>query len=126
VLVNATLPWSIELRGGATTLTADLRQVDFGGFELTGGSGAVSLALGQPTGIVRIRFKGGTGDVTVVRPAGTAATLSLKGGARKATLDGAEVKGSLARIATPGADRAADRYDIELVGGANKVTIRGE
>ena len=70
VLVNTTLPWTIELRGGATTVTADLRQVAFGGFELTGGSGAVSLALGQPAGIVRIRFKGGTGDVTVVRPAG--------------------------------------------------------
>ncbi len=86
----------------------------------------MSLALGQPAGIVRIRFKGGTGDVTVVRPAGVAATLSLKGGARKATLDGAEVKGSLARIGTPGADRAANRYDIELHGGANKVTVRGE
>jgi hypothetical protein len=126
VLVNATLPWTIELRGGATTLTADLRQVVFAGFELTGGSGAVSLALGQPRGVVRVRFRGGTGDVTVVRPAGAAATLTIKGGARKATLDGTEVKGSLARIGTPGADRATNRYDIELHGGANKVTVRSE
>ena len=126
VLLNAAVPWTVEARGGATLVTADLRQVALAGFELTGGSGAVSLRLGRPSGPVRIRFKGGTGDVTIVRPAGTAASLTIKGGVRKATLDGIEAKGSSARVATPGADRAHDRYDIELHGGANKVTIRGE
>lgn len=126
VLVNASVPWTIEARGGATLVTADLRQVALAGFELTGGSGAVSLRLGRPTGPVRIRFKGGTGDVTIVRPAGTAASLTIKGGVRRASLDGMEAKGSSARVTTSGADRAHDRYDIELHGGANKVTVRGE
>ena len=65
------------------------------------------------------------GDVTVVRPAGTAVTLQIKGGYRKATLDGAAADGDT-RLATPGADRARDRLEIELHGGANKVTVRGE
>jgi DNA-binding MarR family transcriptional regulator len=125
VVLNAVVPWSVELRGGATEVTADLRHVTLARFDLTGGSGAASLRLGRPTGHVRIRFRGGTGDVTIVRPAGTAVTLQVKGGARKATLDGAEWWGS-DRAATPGADHARDRYDIELNGGANKVTIRGE
>jgi DNA-binding MarR family transcriptional regulator len=126
VLVNATIPWRVELRGGATALTADLRQVRVQGIEITGGAGSVSLALGAPSGPVLIRFRGGTGDVTVTRPAGTAAALTVKGGARGATLDGMEAKGSFARIATPRADEARDRYEIELHGGANRVAVRGE
>jgi DNA-binding MarR family transcriptional regulator len=126
VLVNATIPWRLELRGGASALTADLRHVRVEGVEITGGAGAVSLALGAPSGVVRIRFRGGTGDVIVTRPAGTAASLTIKGGARSATLDGFEALGSLSRVATPGADEARDRYEIELHGGANKVIVRGE
>jgi DNA-binding MarR family transcriptional regulator len=126
VLVNASVPWQVDLRGGATTLAADLRQVELAGFVLTGGSGAVTLALRRPSGAARIRFVGGTGDVTIVRPAGTAATLTIIGRVRRATLDGIEAKGSSARIATPDADRARDRYDIELHGGANRVVVRGE
>jgi DNA-binding MarR family transcriptional regulator len=125
VVLNAVLPWSVELRGGATVVTADLRDVNLARFELTGGSGSASLRLGRPSGHVRVRFRGGTGDVTIVRPAGTAATLQVTGGARKATLDGAEWFGS-DPIATPGANRARDRYDIELLGGANRVVVRGE
>ncbi len=125
VQINATVPWRVELRGGATVVTADLRLVALAGFDLTGGSGSVSLRLGRPSGHVRIRFKGGTGDVTIVRPAGTAATLQVKGGVRKATFDGADWWGS-DKVTSPGADQARDRYDIELLGGANKVTVRGE
>ena len=125
VQISTIVPWAVEMRGGATVVSADLRQVTLAGFELTGGSGAVTLRLGRPSGHVRVRFRGGTGDVTIVRPAGTAATLQVKGGARKATLDGAEWWGS-DPIATAGANQARDRYDIELQGGANKVTVRAE
>ncbi len=126
VLVNAGVPWTIVLRGGATSVSADLRQVSLASFDIAGGAGSVALALGRPSGVVRIRVRGGTGDVTVTRPAGTAAALTIKGGARGATLDGLPASGSSARVSTPGTEDAADRFEIELLGGANKVTVRGE
>jgi hypothetical protein len=49
----------------------------------------------------------------------------VKGGYRKATLDGTAAW-SAGRIATAGAETAADRFEIEVTGGANKVTVRGE
>src|SRR3954471_4822080 len=55
ITLNAHLPWEIELRGGATALDADLRDVEVGGVEVGGGMGSLSLALGKPAGIVRVR-----------------------------------------------------------------------
>ena len=124
IVLNTALPWAVQLRGGATSLTADLRHVRLTELEMNGGAGAISLALGQASGVVRVRIHGGTGDLTVVRPAGTAATLHLKGGFNKATLDGVEIKSGPRRVSTPDADRAVHRYEIELHGGANKVTVR--
>jgi hypothetical protein len=86
----------------------------------------LSIALGRPSGVVRIRLRGGVGDVTVVRPAGTAVILHAKGGYRKATIDGVAVRAGTRRLSTPDADRAPDRFEIELQGGANKLTVKGE
>ena len=125
IVLNATIPWWIQLKGGATALTADLRQTAVQGIDLMSGAGAVSLSFGQPTGVVRVRFKGGTGDVTITRPAGSPVILTMKGGYRSAVLDGGKADGER-RLMTPGADRSADRLEIEMSGGANKVTVRGE
>ena len=88
------------------SLTADLRQVTLTELEVAGGAGALAIArrAARPASCAS-GSAGGIGDVTVVRPAGTAVTLQIKGGYRKATLDGAEVDGHK-RLATPGADRA--------------------
>ena len=56
------------------------------------------------------------------RPLGVAATLRVAGGYRKATLDGlAALSGG--RIETQGASAIADRYEIEVTGGADKVAV---
>jgi DNA-binding MarR family transcriptional regulator len=125
LVLNASLPWSVELRGGATAVDADLRAVNLTAFTLAGGAGAGSVTLGRPVGVVRVRVAGGVGDVMVARPAGVPVVLSVKGGHRTATLDGTAAR-SAGRIATPGAESAADRFEIEVVGGANRVTVRGE
>ena len=124
LVLNVTLPWSVELRGGATAVDADLRAVTLTAFTLAGGSGSVSVALGRPVGVVRVRLAGGVGDVMVARPPGVPVALSVKGGYRTATLDGTAAWSS-GRIATPGAEAAADRFEIEVAGGANRVTVRG-
>ncbi len=121
--LNAQLPWAIELRGGATQLRADLRALNVSSFEIAGGAGSMSLRLGLPAGRVPIVLGGGAGEITVVRPPGVAIRLRVKGSYRDATLDGVEVW-SPGEIATPGADEAPDRYDIEIAGGVNTVTVR--
>ena len=83
----------------------------------------MSLRLGLPVGRVPIVLGGGAGEITVVRPPGVAIRLRVKGTYRDATLDGVEVW-SPGEIATPGADAATDRYDIEIAGGVNTVTVR--
>jgi DNA-binding MarR family transcriptional regulator len=123
IVLNASLPWAVELRGGATTLDADLRGVRLASFDVAGGAGAVTLALGRPTGVVRVRVGGGVGEVTVTRPADVAVTLSVDGGYRVAQLDGVEAW-SPGRIASPGADVAPDRYEVEVAGGANTVMVK--
>ena len=124
LVLNAALPWSVELRGGATAVDADLGAVTLTGFTLAGGAGSVSLTLGRPSGVVRLRLAGGFGDIMVARPAGVPVVLSVKGGYRKATLDGTAAWSS-GRIATAGAETAPDRFEIEIAGGANRVTVRG-
>jgi len=123
LVLNATLPWSIDLRGGATAVTGDLAGLRLEGFDLSGGAGSVNLTLGGPVGVMRVRIKGGVGDVLITRPAGTPTTLAVRGGYRKATLDGTAAW-SPGRIATPSAEAATDRLEIEISGGANRVTVR--
>lgn len=124
LVLNDGLPWAVELRGGATGVDADLRTVRLASFTLGGGAGTVTLALGRPIGVVQVRIAGGVGDALVSRPADVPVVLSVKGGYRKATLDGTAAW-SEGRIATAGAETAADRFEIEVTGGANKVTVSG-
>jgi DNA-binding MarR family transcriptional regulator len=120
--LNTAVPWTVELRGGATAVKADLREVNLEAFDLAGGASMIALSLPRPVGVVPIRVKGGVGDVTVLRPGGVAVRLGVKGGAREAILDGTATW-SNARIETPGADLAPNRYEIEIAGGANRVTV---
>jgi DNA-binding MarR family transcriptional regulator len=120
--LNASFPWSVELRGGATAMTADFRAIRLTSLTIAGGAGSVSIQLGQPAGVVRVRVKGGAGDVLVRRPTGVPAILSVEGGYRTATLDGTAAW-SPGRMASDGAETAADRIEVGISGGANRVTV---
>jgi len=124
IALNCTIPWSIELRGGVSQWSADLRTVRLAAFELKGGASKVDLILPKPTGIVPIRIGGGISRVSIERPSGTAMSLSIHGGAGELVVD-TEVYRSASHLSikTPGAESAADRYDIEVSGGASKMLI---
>ena len=123
IVLNASLPWAVELRGGATALDADLRGVRLTSFDIAGGADALTLALGRPSGVVRVRVGGGVGQVTVSRPTDVAVTLAVAGGYRTAKLDGVEAW-SPGQIASPGAESATDRFEIEISGDADRVEVR--
>ena len=124
IALNCAIPWSIELRGGVSQWSADLRTVRLAAFELKGGASKVDLILPKPTGIVPIRIGGGISRVSIERPSGTAMSLSIHGGAGQLVVD-TEVYRSAGHLSikTPGAETAADRYDIEVSGGASKMLI---
>jgi DNA-binding MarR family transcriptional regulator len=123
IVLNASLPWTIELRGGATSLSADMRTVRLGMLDVAGGAGIVELALGRPSGVVPVRIAGSVGDVRVSRPADVPVVLTVAGGYRSAHLDGVEAW-SPGRITSRGAETAADRFEIQIAGGANNVDVK--
>ena len=124
IVLNGSIPWDIELRGGASAIDGDLSAARLASLAASGGASKVSLRLPAPQGIVPIHVSGGMSDLTLVRPVGTAARLRVRGGASRITLDGQRVDGvGSVALATPGADTAESRYEIEIDGGASKVTV---
>ena len=124
IALCAAVPWSIELRGGATRLTADLRALRLESFEMRGGASKVELLLPRPAGTVPIRVAGGMNQLTIERPVGVAAGLEVRGGVSEISVDGVVRKGmGKVSLQTPGASSSPDRYEIELMAGVNKLSI---
>lgn len=124
IALNTAVPWSVELRGGASKLSADLRNIRLVSFEMRGGASKIDLHLPVPTGIVPIRITGGMSRLQIQRPAGVAAGLEVRGGVSEVTVDGEVFKGrGQLSLQTPGAADTPDRYEIEVVGGASKLII---
>jgi DNA-binding MarR family transcriptional regulator len=124
IVLNNTIPWAIELRGGVSQWSADLRSVRLASFDLKGGASKIQLLLPVPQGVVPIRVDGGMSRVSIERPFGVAAGLTVRGGISEVVVDG-EVHKSAGNLSmqTPGAAEAADRYEIEVSGGASKISI---
>jgi len=124
IVLNAGIPWAIELRGGLSQWTADLRTIRLESFELRGGANKIELLLPRPDGVVPITIGGGMSQASIVRPAGVPMRLQVLGGISQAIIDGETYKGAgRTSIDTPGAGSAANRYDVQLSGGVNKVLI---
>jgi DNA-binding MarR family transcriptional regulator len=125
ITLNRAATWQIELRDGAVDCSFDLRELTLTAFALFGGAIRLELNLGQPRGVVPIRIADGAADVTIRRPAGTAAQVAVKIGATRLRLDEryAEVSIEEACWQTPNYAAAADRFDISVEGGASSLSV---
>ncbi len=124
IVLNSTIPWAIELRGGLSQWTADLRTIRLVSFELRGGASRIELILPRPNGVVPIRIAGGMSEASIERPDGVPIRLQVHGGLSKAIIDGRIHQGAGGMsIETPGAAEAHDRYEIDLSGGVSKIHI---
>jgi hypothetical protein len=123
--LNATIPWDVEIVGGVVKLDADLREIDLRRFELTGGSDRVQLELGQPRGEVPIQVVGGIKTLRLERPAGSALSLTVQGGAGRVEFDGKALgrKGGEVTVESPGWSDARDRYGLRVIGGSKAIEI---
>ncbi len=121
--LNARIPWDVELSGGGNKVQGKLADVDLRSFEMTTGVNQLRLTLGRPSGEVPIRLPSGN-TVRIERPAGTALTLRVAGGAAKVEFDGMKL-GALGHpeLESAGAEAAADRYAVEVSGGVAHLTV---
>jgi DNA-binding MarR family transcriptional regulator len=125
IALNPTVGWRLEVQGGASSLTGRLEAIRLLGVEVTGGASALDLAVGRPIGRVPIRVTGGASKLRVVRPAGAAVHVQITGGVGRIEVDGRRLAaaGGATALDSPGAEGATDRYDVEIVGGAGRLTI---
>jgi hypothetical protein len=125
ITLNAAILWEIEFHGGLSRLDADLSELRLGSFEIIGGVSGVALILPRPSGTVSVRVSGGASDVSIHRPEGVAARIRVGRGASKLAFDEQRFGaiGGETRLQTPDYDGAADRYDMEVSGGASKLSV---
>jgi DNA-binding MarR family transcriptional regulator len=125
IALNASIPWTVEIRGGVTDLEGELRAVPLAGLAIDGGVNHLRLALAPPSGTVRLEVNGGSSDAVVERPAGTDFALRARGVVSSLTFDDVRRQnvGKELRMQSRGFGRAADRYELELRGGAARLRI---
>jgi hypothetical protein len=127
VTLSPSVAWVIEIRGGVAHWDGDLRQLQVDAIDVRGGVSKVDLRLSQPAGVVPIRVSGGVSHLTLQRPRTVAARVRIGGGASKLELDTQYLGaiGGPVRLETPDYGTGdGGKYDLEIGGGASKVTIK--
>jgi hypothetical protein len=125
VALNAAIPWHIEVRDGASKLTADLSQLKLDSFEVSGGASKVELTLPRVSGLVPVRVLGGASNVVIHRPGSVATRLYVVGGSTNLTFDDQRfgAVGGEVNLQSANYDVALERYDISITGGASNVAL---
>jgi DNA-binding MarR family transcriptional regulator len=122
--LNGSIPWVVEILGGAARCRGSFADLRLESFQLTGGTGQLELDVGRPYGRVPIQVVGGAKTIRVRRPAGVPIRLRLVGGVERIDFDDQRVGGTgEASLSSPGADQANDRFDVEILGGAWRVAV---
>ena len=125
ILLNGSIPWEVEVRGGASHLSADLDELELGSLEIKGGVSKVQLTLPPPSGTMPLRVLGGAEGLIVRRPKGVAVRVRVSGRASELVFDGQRhgaISGETS-LQSPDYEHAANRYDIEVSGGVSGMTI---
>jgi class 3 adenylate cyclase len=125
VRLNPAVGWRIEAPRGVAGLRADLRAARLLGMEVEHAAASSELTLPHPAGPVPLRFGGGTRDVTIHRPLGTAARVKVAGGGARVTFDDQYFKavGGEGTWKTSDFEQATDRYDITFTRGVRDVVV---
>src|SRR5690349_14052762 len=80
IALTTAVPWALEIRRGVSHLTADLRELEVTGIDITGGASECELSLPRPRGHATLRITRGASRLTVKRPRGAAAQVVIRGG----------------------------------------------
>jgi class 3 adenylate cyclase len=125
IRLNPSVGWRIEGARGLVGLRADLSGARLLGTEVEHATADSELTLARPAGPVQLWFRGGAREVTIHRPAGTAARVRVTGGSSGLTFDEQTYKAVAGEATwqTSGFDEATDRYDIAFSRGVRNVVV---
>jgi DNA-binding MarR family transcriptional regulator len=125
IVLNTSIPWQIDIRGGAAGVTADLVGIDLIELNVSYGMSSVDLKLPVPSRTVPLRVSGGASEVTIEHPAGVPARVRFTGWASAIKFQDEVLSGirNDLQLQSPGYEDATGRYDIEISGNASMVTI---
>ena len=125
IRLNPSVGWRIEGPRGLVGLRADLSGARLLGIEVEHAVADAELTLARPAGPVQLWFRGGAREVTIHRPAGTAARVRVTGGSSGLTFDEQTYKAVAGEAAwqTSDFDEASDRYDIAFARGVRNVVV---
>ncbi|SCL57237.1 hypothetical protein GA0070617_3470 [Micromonospora yangpuensis] len=125
VVLNSRVTWQLKIVGGVDEQVLDLSRGRLAGVELIGGATRVDLRLPQVTGTLSVRMSGGLNELLIrsagdpparVRAASGAGTIRVYD-QRQAGIAAGQV------VDSPQWDNATDRIWVDLVAGANLVTV---
>jgi class 3 adenylate cyclase len=125
IRLNPSVGWRIEGSRGLVGLRADLSGARLLGTEVEHATADSELTLARPAGPVQLWFRGGAREVTIHRPAGTAARVRVTGGSSGLTFDEQTYKAVAGEATwqTSGFDEATDRYDVAFSRGVRNVVV---
>jgi len=125
VELNEQLAWQLVFRGGASKVVANMRELRLKSFELRGGASQVTLHLPVPLGTVPVRITGGSSHLKLLRPKHTPMRVQVTGGVSHLSIDKLELGavGGTTRWESPDYEASADRYDIQITGGASQLAL---
>ena len=124
--LSTDVPWTIEISGGLSGLSGDLRGLRLRSLDLRGGVDELELDLPVPDGTSRIHVSGGPANVTLLHPSGRGGAGDRQGRRPRAAL---RLRGRCATSTAscgwrrPGAGAAPDRYEVEISGGVRFLRI---
>lgn len=124
VRLNADVPWSFHILGGAAEIDADLTALDVRSVSLQSGAAHVRLALGRPQQPVEIQVSS-VQDLRIERPADVPVRLELSGGATDIVLDDRRfgaIGGGMTDN-TSGYESSEPHYRLTVSGGATKLHV---
>jgi hypothetical protein len=128
ITLNGSIPWDVQVGGGASQTRLDLRGLNLRSLTVSAGASHLEVHLPSPEGTVQVAISGGASSVTIARPSGVPVQARISGGASNLVVDGSQtstLNGDGVR-SSPGYNAASDRYQVNVSGGANNVEIRKE
>jgi hypothetical protein len=125
VVLHPAVAWELVLRGGLSTLEAELSAGTVTRIDVSGGCSDVEIELPKPLQTVPIRISGGASQLRLRRPADVGVSVAVSGGIASLRLDDRtfEAIGGSARLETAGHDRESPGYDVVVSGGAANVEV---
>ena len=126
--LNPRHAWTFRVQGPTWNTTLDVGGLDVREIKMDSGAARVECFLPEPRGVVPVIVSGGVVGVKLHRPRGVAVVAAISTGAVRVRLDEFNTNAVVTDLhwSSEGAERAADRYELRISGGAVQVSLDSE